>query len=88
MTPFRKAVIIFLVIGFCSGCMDSRVQRADEEAMMLYRDCMSGTPPQWESSDMSRALGSEHVASAAVSADSLRESRQHNECAQRAGWEE
>ena len=54
--------------------------------MMLYRDCMSGTPPQWNAGDASRTLGSEHVASASAGAD--RESPQHNECVQRAGWEE
>ena len=87
MTPYEKAAIIILVIGSCFGCADSRVQRSDDEAMLLYRDCMSGTP-QWASSDVSAVLGSEHVASASVSADSRRDSRQRNDCMQRAGWEE
>jgi hypothetical protein len=88
MSIYEKAVTIILVVGSCFGCADSLVQRSDEEAMMLYRDCMGGTPAQWDSTDMSAALGSEHVASASASADSRRESRQHIDCVQRAGWEE
>lgn len=64
------------------------MQRSDEEAMMIYRECMSGTPPQWGPGDVSDALGSEHVASASAGADSRREARQHTECVQRAGWKE
>lgn len=88
MTPYKKAVITILVFGSCFGCADSRVQRSDEEAMMLYRDCMGGMPPQWEPGDTSAALDSEHVASASAGAETRRESRQHIECAQRASWEE
>ena len=88
MTPFKNALIITLVIGSCFGCVDSRVQRSDEEAMMLYRDCMGGLPPHWNSNDVSAELDSEHVASASAGADSRRERRQHNECVQRAMWEE
>jgi len=88
MTPYKKAVIIIPIIGSCSGCADNRTQRSDEEAMMLYRDCMSGMPLHRSSTDVSAALGSEHVASASAGADSHREARQHDECVQRAGWEE
>jgi hypothetical protein len=88
MIPYAKTMIIILVIGSFFGCADSRVQRSNDDAMMLYRLCMGGTPQQWESSDVSASLGSEHVASASASADNRRESRQHIECAQRAGWEE
>ena len=87
MTLREKAVIV-IVVGSCFACADSRMQRPDEEAMMLYRECMNGTPAQWNSSEVSAALGSEHVASAGASADSRRESRQTTECMQRAGWEE
>lgn len=79
---------IVLVIGSCFGCADSRVQRSDEEAMMRYRDCMSGTPPPWDSNDVSAGLGSDHVASTSANADSRRESRQRNECMQRAAWKD
>lgn len=88
MTSFGKSMIIVLVIGSCFGCADSRVQRSDEEAMILYRDCMSGAPPLWNSSDASAGLGSEHVASASANADSRRESRQQRECMQRAARED
>jgi hypothetical protein len=88
MIPHENAMIIILVIASCVGCADSRAQKSNDEAMMLYRDCMGGPPPQWESSDVSASLDSEYVASASASADSRRESRQHIECARRAGWEE
>ncbi len=88
MTSYQKAVIIIIVTCSCFGCADSRVQRSNEEAMMFYRDCMVGMPPHRDASDVSAQMGSEHVASAGASADSRRESRQHIECVQRAGWEE
>ena len=86
MNTHHKALVSMVVIAFCSGCADSRTQRPDDEAMMLYRDCMSGMPEQWSSNDMSAALGSEHVASVGASADSHREARQQRECMQRADW--
>jgi hypothetical protein len=88
MTRFEKIAIIALVIVTCCGCADTRMQRSDEEAMLIYRDCMGGMPPPWESGDVSAGLGSKHVASASAGADSRRESRQHTECMQRAAWEE
>lgn len=84
MTPYVKAAIVILVIGFCCGCANTSEPRADEEAMMLYRDCMSGSPPPRDSSDVSAGLNSEHVASANAGSDNRRESRHHNECVKRA----
>jgi hypothetical protein len=88
MTRSEKIAIIALAILSCFGCADSRVQRSDEEAMMMYRYCMEGMPPQWDSRDVSAGLDSKHVASVSASADSRRQSRQHTECMQRAAWEE
>ena len=88
MTIFIKIMTTMLVIVSCFGCTDSRVQRPDDEAMMMYRDCMGGTSPQWDSSDASAELDSEHVASANAGANTRRHSRQHNECVQQAAWEE
>lgn len=88
MTFPGRALVIILALCSFAGCADSRVQRSDEEAMMIYRDCMGSMPQQWDSGDVTAGLGSEHVASARAGADSRRDSRQHNECVQRAGWEE
>ncbi len=88
MTVPGRALAIILAICSIAGCADSRVQRSDEEAMMLYRECMGGAPAHWTSSDVSAGLGSEHVASTTAGADSHRDTRQHSECVQRAGWEE
>ena len=63
MTRSEKIAIIALAILSCFGCADSRVQRSDEEAMMMYRYCMEGMPPQWDSRDVSAGLDSKHVAS-------------------------
>lgn len=88
MNRLRNAAMITLVAGTCLGCADSRVQRPDDEAMLMYRDCIAGAPAQWDPGDTSAALGSKHVASAAATADSRREARQQIECMQQAGWEE
>lgn len=88
MSAYVKTVMIVLLIGSCFGCADNRARRSDEQAMMIYRDCMGGMPPHWEANDASAGLGSKHVASAGAGADSHRESRQHIECVQQAGWEE
>ncbi len=88
MHCFVKIVTVTLLVGSCFGCVDSRVQRSDEEAMMLYRECMGGAPAHWTSSDVSAGLGSEHVASTTAGADSHRDTRQHHECVQQAGWRE
>ena len=84
MTHYMKTVMIALLIAFCTGCASDRAMRSDEEAMMMYRDCMGGMSQQWDSSDVSAGLRSEHVASPGAGADSHRDSRQHIECAQRA----
>ena len=84
----EKAAIIILVMVSCFACTDSRMQRSDEEAMMLYRDCMGGMSPQWDPMDTSANLGSEHVASASAGADSRPDSRLQHEGMQRASGED
>ena len=55
--------------------------------MTMYRDCVDGASPHWASSDASAVLSDSGVASFEAGADSRRESRQHFECMQQAGWE-
>ncbi len=81
-----------LGLALVAGCADHRVDRSDDEAMMIYRDCMAGAPPQLNSADMSSTISSSGTASAntsiAANAQTQQEEAQHLRCMQLAGWKE
>ena len=85
----RAFVPLLLIALLGVGCADQRVPRADDEAMLLYRDCMNGMPQSWdatlpESSFSNQATRQSVNAATASSAEAKRLS----ECSQLAGWEE
>ena len=83
-----------LTSGFClallAGCADHRVDRNDDEAMMVYRECMASSPPQLNSSNMSSTISNSAMAnkntSIAANAQTQQEESQRIRCMQLAGW--
>ena len=86
---------VLLGAGFClavlAACADHRVDRSDDEAMMVYRDCMAGAPPQLNSPDMTSTVSNSTLAdkntSIAARAQTQQEQAQQTRCMQLAGWE-
>ena len=91
MTALKTLIAIALNIIFFAGCADHRVDRSDEEAMMVYRECMSGMPPQINSADMSSTISNSSVAnkntSIAANVQTQQDQSQQIRCMQQAGWE-
>jgi hypothetical protein len=93
MVSYRSYFIVFVLLasGLTAGCADHRIDRSDEEAMMVYRECMSGSPPQLNSSDMSSTISNSSTVdkstSIAAKAQTQQEQSQQIQCMQLAGWE-
>lgn len=85
---FLATGAILAVIG---GCSDHRLNRSDEEAMLVYRECMSGAPPQLNSADMSSTISNSAAVnkntSIAANAQTRQEQSQQMLCMQQAGYE-
>jgi hypothetical protein len=79
-------------LALLAGCADHRVDRSDDAAMMVYRDCMTGAPPQLNSADMNTTVSSSKLAdqntSIAARAQTQQEQAQQTRCMQLAGWEQ
>ena len=82
----------FLALLMLLGCADHRVDRSNQEAMAIYRECMAGMPPQLNSADMSATISSSPAAnqntSIAANARTRQEQSQEILCMQQAGWED
>lgn len=92
MTPEPRTLLAAgLALSLLSGCADHRVDRSDDEAMLIYRDCMAGAPPQLNSADMSSTISSSGTAnkntSIAANAQTQQEEAQRLRCMQLAGWD-
>jgi len=82
------AVCLVAIVGI--GCADQRAHRPDDQAMLIYRDCMNGTPREWEASASTAALsdpGTRQTASFDAAVDSKRQEQAEIECARIAGWQ-
>jgi len=84
----RNSAITLLVSVICAGCAE-RVPRAQDEAMLLYRECMNGMQ-QWGASPPSPEALSKTATRQSVASvmKSDADARMQSDCAQSAGWEE
>ena len=91
MPDYKAFLIAVLVMILTMACTDHRLNRSDEEAMMVYRECMAGAPPQLNSADMSSTISNSATAnrntSIAANAQTQQEEAQRLRCMQLAGWE-
>jgi hypothetical protein len=90
MTPFsNKTGPVLLLLMLCAGCADHRVPRADDEAMLVYRECMNAMPQRQELNPTHEALANSEVRqSVSAATRSQGEQKSHIECARLAGWDE
>lgn len=83
----RIFAIILLSFLICMGCAE-RVPRVQDEAMLLYRECMNEMR-QWDASPSSAELSNPATRQSAHSVmKSEADAKMHLDCAQSAGWEE
>ena len=90
----RKAgsvLITGLLLAGLSGCADKRLDRGDEEAMMVYRECMNDYPPQPNSAGTTATITNAKTAdpntSIAANTQTQQEQSQHLHCSQLAGYD-
>lgn len=92
MTTVKDFLLVGVAVTLLSGCTDHRLNRSDEEGMMVYRECMSEMPPQVNSADMSATVSSSPTAnqntSIAANAQTRQEQSQQILFMKQAGWEE
>ena len=89
MIFYKRAVVILFLVGVITTCADNRANRPDEEAMLIYRDCMDHAPKQWDAYDASAALSNKKnkgTASFDVNVKTAHENREQLNCLQQAGW--
>jgi len=91
MKNFRAFFIMVATLVFFMGCSDHRLDRSDEEAMMVYRECMNDHSPQPNSAGMTATITNAKTAdpntSIAANTQTQQEQNQHLRCAQLAGYE-
>lgn len=92
MKGLKILVVTGLAVVFASGCTDRRLNRSDEDAMAIYRECMNSMPPQVNSADMSATISNASTVnpntSIAANTATRQEQSQHILCAKQAGYEE
>lgn len=90
MNEFFKSAILMACCCLLGSCADHRVDRSDDEAMMIYRECMADMPTAAASADMSGAISNAPVANENTSIAANARSRQEQDreifCMQQAGW--
>jgi hypothetical protein len=91
MTNSKITLTFLLLISITAGCDDHRVDRSDEEAMMVYRDCMGGPPPQVNSATAAATISNSGTVnkntSIAANVQTQQEQNRETECMRMAGWE-
>ncbi len=91
MTNMKSKLAFLLLLCITVACADHRLNRSDEDAMMVYRECMGGAAPQLNSSNMSSSISNSNTfnknTSIAANAQTLQEQSQQIHCMQLAGWE-
>ena len=90
MSRFLKSAVVFATCCALGSCADHRVERPDDEAMMIYRECMADMRGAVASADMSGAISNTSVAngntSIAANARTREEQNHDIYCMQQAGW--
>jgi hypothetical protein len=86
----RAALATVICMFVVVACADRRLDRSDDEAMMVYRECMAGAPPALNSAEMSSTLSNSRTADAntsiAANARTQQEESHELHCMQLAGW--
>jgi hypothetical protein len=92
MESLHRNVILSIVCGLLIGCADQRIDRSDEEAMMIYRDCMEGVSGKTSGSSISSVISSsdgvDKDTSIAANVQTKQEREREIECMRMAGWRE
>ena len=85
-----KVVIVTAMAAIVSvACTTEFERRGDDEAMLLYRECMNASPQQSNPIPTQDALSSNSTRQSVSSVTrSQREAESEMECARLAGWEE
>ena len=90
MKRYLKSAVLIASCSLLGSCADHRVDRPDDEAMMIYRECMADMPTAAASADISGAISNAPVAnentSIAANARSRQEQNREIFCMQQAGW--
>lgn len=91
MNKVLASVVLFAFTCLLSACADHRVNRPDEDAMMIYRECMAGMPGAVTPAAMSNTISSSPSANENTSIAANARTRQEQDheiyCMQQAGWE-
>ncbi|MDX1459935.1 MAG: hypothetical protein R3348_02665 [Xanthomonadales bacterium] len=90
MNQLVKYVILGFLCPLLGGCIDHRVDRSDDQAMMIYRECMSDMRTTMGTAKMSGAISNAPIANEntplAANARSREEQNREIHCMQQAGW--
>lgn len=90
MTIFPRNVVLVACCSLLSSCADHRLNHSDEQAMMIYRECMADMRATVASADMSEAISNAAIAnentSIAANARSRQEQNHDIFCMRQAGW--
>jgi len=90
MIRFPRSVVLVACCCLLGSCADHRINRSDDEAMMIYRECMADMRAIVASADMPEAISNASTANGNTSIAANARSRQEQNhdifCMRQAGW--